>query len=121
MEIIKKDGQFVVPCREWAAIHLGKDITYSYRSKRNAVRTVEDPKRNTLTSLCFYSERLFTRVCVLETLLGRIAKECDSYDFDVRDSEFGGSVAGDDTVSAGGGEDSTAGGTRGESGSDTAD
>jgi hypothetical protein len=89
MSVVPDGENFVVPCREWAAIHLGLPITFDYRTKRNAQRAVNDPKRNTMTSLCFYAQSMFTRVCVLETLLGRIKKEALSYDFDDVSRDFG--------------------------------
>ena len=89
MSVVADGENFVVPCREWAAIHLDLPITYAYRSKRNAERAVNDSKRNTMTSLCYYAQSMFTRVCVLETLLTRIKKEATSYDFDDVSGDFG--------------------------------
>jgi hypothetical protein len=99
MEIQQKGGLFVVPCREWAAVHLGKDITYAYRNKRNALRAATDPKRNTVTTLCYYSQQLFERVAVLETLLLRIKQISGRYDFDEPDDA--GSTIGDGGLSNG--------------------
>ena len=78
----------MISCREWAAVHLGRDIKYSYRTKRSADRAVKDPKRNLVTKLCDYSEKLFTRVCVLETILLRIKKGTELYDFEDVESAF---------------------------------
>ena len=38
MEILEEGSCFVVPCREWAAVHLDRHIRYSYGTKRNALR-----------------------------------------------------------------------------------
>ena len=89
MSVVPDGENFVVPCREWAAIHLGLPITFEYRTKRNAQRAVNDPKRNTMTSLCYYAQSLYTRVCVCEVLLARIKKEAGSYDFDDVSGDFG--------------------------------
>ena len=134
MSVVKEGELYVIPCREWAAIHLDKDITYEYKSRRNALRAVNDPKRNTLTSLCYYTRSLFTRVCVLETILARIKKEALSYDFDVcgdfwdgsgsaecdcsaaggcGESAAGDGSAGEGTTGADSGDDSTGGSTEG--------
>ena len=116
MEIVQKGNQYIVPCREWAAVHLGRDIKYSYKSKRNAERCVNDPKRNMVTGLCGYTQKLFTRVCVLETILLGIKQQTEHYDFGDADSvisDGGGSdeldkgAAGDDTGTGGGTEGAT--------------
>ena len=102
MEIQRSDdGKFVIPCREWAAVHMGLPITYEYKTKRNAQRAACDPKRNTTTRLCHYAEQLFTRVCVLETTLLSIKLKTDSYDFG-SDDVFG---TGSDGISANGGDE----------------
>jgi len=121
--IVQEGERFVISCREWAAVHLGRDIKYSYRTKRSADRAVKDVKRNLITKLCDYSQKLFTRVCVLETILLRIKKGTELYDFDDVESAFsdGGvsfgintGTAGDDTGSGG----AAAGSGAGASGSD---
>ena len=102
MEIQRSDnGKFVIPCREWAAVHMDLPITYQYKSKRNAQRAACDPKRNTTTRLCHYAEQLFTRVCVLETTLLSIKLKTDSYDFG-SDDVFG---TGSDGISTNGGDE----------------
>ena len=122
--MIQREGdRFVISCREWAAMHLERDIKYSYRTKRSAERAVKDVKRNLITKLCDYSQKLFTRVCVLETILLRIKKGTELYDFDDVESAFSdGGVsfgfnsgpAGDDTGSGG----SASGSAGGACGSD---
>ena len=89
MEIQQNGELFIVQCREWAAVHLGKDITYAYRNKRNALRAATDPKRNTITTLCYYSMQLFERVAVLESLLLKIKQTTNRYDFDDAESIIG--------------------------------
>ena len=101
MEILKSGGKFVIPCREWAAMHMDMDLTYEYKTKRNAQRAACDPKRNTATRLCHYAQQLYTRVCVLETTLLSIKKKTDSYDFGP-DDVFG---TGSDGVSSDGGDE----------------
>ena len=96
MTIRQEGDRFVIPCREWAAVHLGLDITYSYKTRRNALRAVHAGKRNQVTKLCHYMQRLYARVCALEITLCRAKKEIDSYDFDAADSiSCGDSEAGD--------------------------
>ena len=82
MEVTKEGSVFVVPCREWMSLHLDRDITYAYRNKRNALRAAQDPKRNLVTTLCYYGQCLYERVAVLETILLRIKKSTDGYAFD---------------------------------------
>ena len=82
MEIVQEeDGRFTIPCREWASVHMDLNLTHSYKSKRNAERAALDPKRNQTTRLCHYAEQLYSRVCVLETILLRIKQQTNSYDF----------------------------------------
>ena len=132
--MIQQEGdRFVISCREWAAMHLGRDIKYSYRTKRSAERAVKDVKRNLITKLCDYSQKLFTRVCVLETILLRIKKGTELYEFDDVESAFsdGGvslgfdtGAAGDDTSSSGavaGSEGGVGGADAGFGGSDGSD
>ena len=123
--IVQEGERFVISCREWAAVHLGRDIKYIYRSKRSADRAVKDSKRNLITKLCDYSQKLFTRVCVLETILLRIKKGTELYDFDDVESAFSdGGVslgfdrfaAGDDSCSGGAAEGSGAGASGADSG-----
>ena len=103
MEIEEEGSCFVVPCREWAAVHLDRHIRYSYGTKRNALRAANDKKRNLVTTLCYYSQCLYERVAVLETILLRIKKATNSYDFDDADSviDDGGSAGGVDTGATG--------------------
>ena len=119
MEIVKEGNQYVVPCREWAAVHLGRDIKYSYRSKRNAERCVNDPKRNMVTGLCDYTQKLFTRVCVLETILIGIKQQTEHYDFGDADSIVSDCGGSDELDKGATGDDTgTGGGTAGATGSD---
>ena len=104
MEIKQENGKFVIPCREWAAVHMELPLTYEYKSKRNAQRAACDPKRNTTTRLCHYAQQLYTRVCVLETTLLSIKQTTDRYDFG-SDDVFG---AGSDCGSINGGDEGTA-------------
>ena len=117
MSIEKVDDRFVIPCREWAAVHLGLDITYSYKTKRNADRAVHCPKRNQITQLCHYMLRLYTRVCHLELIVLRVNKEISAYNFDACDSIIGSDSGAGDKDAAGGGEGSGEGGitTEGDS------
>ena len=110
MSVEKVDDRFVIPCREWAAVHLGLDITYSYKTKRNAVRAVQCEKRNQVTQLCHYMQKLYTRVCHLEIILLRVNKEISAYDFDACDSVIGGDSGTGDKTAAGGGEGTGGGG-----------
>ncbi len=82
MEIQKEGGKFTIPCREWVAVHLDLPITYEYGSKRNAQRAATDPRRNTLTRVCDYAQRLFNRVVWLEHNLFQVKKITERYDFD---------------------------------------
>ena len=116
----------MISCREWAAVHLGKPIKFQYRTRRSAERALKDPKRNMVSNLCDYAQKLFTRVCVLETILMRIKKGTQLYDFDNADSVggdgeesigFDSGFAGDDSGSGG----STAGPGEGSAGSDGGD
>ena len=86
MEVQQEGSVFVLPCREWMSLHLDRPITYSYQSKRNAVRASRDPKRNLVTSLCYYGQCLYERVCCLETILLGIKSKTDLYDFDDAES-----------------------------------
>ena len=106
MSIQKVDERFVIPCREWAAVHLGLDMTYSYKTKRNALRAVQCAKRNHVTQLCHYMQKLYTRVCHLEIILMRVNKEITAYDFDACDSFAGSDSGAGDKATEGGGEGS---------------
>ena len=110
MEIVHgPDGRFTIPCREWASVHMDLNLTYKYKTRRNAERAALDPKRNQTTRLCHYAEQLYSRVCVLETILLRIKQQTNRYDFgpDVIGPEFDGrstdgeraGASGDDTRS----------------------
>ena len=103
MEIEEEGSCFVVPCREWAAVHLDRHIRYTYGTKRNALRAANDKKRNLVTTLCYYSQCLYERVAVLETILLRIKKATNSYDFDDAESIIGdgGSTGGVDSGATG--------------------
>ena len=77
---------------------MGLNIAYSYANKRNAERAALDPKRNQTTRLCFYAEQLYTRVCILETILLQVKKQTDRYDFEsdvIGSDRDGGSVNGE--------------------------
>ena len=115
MEIQQNGNLYVVPCREWAAVHLGRDITYEYRSKRNALRAATDPKRNTVTMLCYYAMQLFERVAVLETLLLRIKKTTERYDFDDVESIIGNGAVSDEHDTGSSAVDTESGGRIGGS------
>ena len=125
MQVQKEGSFFVVPCREWMAVHLDRDITFAYRNKRNAVRAANDPKRNLVTSLCFYGQCLYERVAVLETLLLRIKKSTDAYDFDEADAGSiigdGGSIVGEHSGSEGADRGSRAGVAATEAGDEGTD
>ena len=105
MEIVQEeDGRFTIPCREWASVHMDLNLTHSYKSKRNAERAALDPKRNQTTRLCHYAEQLYSRVCVLETILLRIKQQTNRYDFgpDAIGLELdGGSTDGECAVASG--------------------
>ena len=118
MEIQKIGKKWVIPCREWANVHLGMEgLTYEYSSKRNAQRAATDPKRSQTTNLCAYAQAVYERVCLLETLLLGIKQTTNSYDFDEPDagswSDSGDAVsgcegaAGDDTDVGGSAEGAT--------------
>ena len=106
MSVEKVADRFVIPCREWAAVHLGLDITYNYKTKRNAERAVKCPKRNQVTQLCHYMQRLYARVCHLEIILLRVNKEIADYDFNACDSTTGSDAGTGDKTVEGGGEGS---------------
>ena len=99
MEVTKEGSVFVVPCREWMSLHLDRDITFAYQNKRNALRAAQDPKRNLVTTLCYYGQCLYERVAVLETILLRIKKSTNAYDFDDAGTTIsdGGSAGGFDS------------------------
>ena len=105
------------------SLHLDRHITYSYRNKRNAVRAANDPKRNLVTSLCYYGQCLYERVACLETILLGIKQKTNLYDFDnVESIELDGGSAGRiDTGAAG--SDCESGGcvTRAEAGDEGTD
>ena len=105
MSIEQNNGRFVVPCREWASVHLGLDLPYSYKTKRNAVRAMQRDS----TRLCHYMQRCYARVCALEIILCRAKKELDSYALNVPDTlSCGDSESGDTGASesgAGAGDD----------------
>ena len=105
MEIVQgQDGRFTIPCREWASVHMDLKLTYSYKSRRNAERAALDPKRNQTTRLCHYAEQLYSRVCVLETILLRIKQQTNRYDFgpDAIGSELDGGPADGECAGASG-------------------
>ena len=116
MSIEKVDDRFVIPCREWAAVHLGLDITYSYKNKRNATRAVRSGKRNHITQLCHYMQKLYARVCHLEIIMMRISKEVSAYSLDASDSFVGSDSGEGDKAAEGGGEGSIEGGPEPEGG-----
>ena len=105
MEIVQgEDRRFTIPCREWANVHMGLNLTYSYKNKRNAERAALDPTRNQTTRLCHYAEQLYERVCVLETILVRIKQQTNRYDFgpDAVGSELDGGSANGECAGASG-------------------
>ena len=105
MEIVEEeDGRFTIPCREWASVHMDLNLAFSYKTRRNAERAALDPKRNQTTRLCHYAEQLYSRVCVLETVLLAIKQQTNRYDFgsDAVGPEFdGGSADGECAGSSG--------------------
>ena len=121
MEITQTENGYVVPCRQWASEHLGLDMKYEYRTKRNALRATTCPKRNQKTRLAYYAKQCYDRVVHLELIFMSFIEKLDSYDF----SEFdagesfcdGGSAGGVDFETAG--DDSRSGsGSEGCSGED---
>ena len=98
MLVEHKDDKWIVSCREWACIHLGLDIRYQYKSKRNAMRAGS----SNLTRVCHYTQKLYARVCHLEIILLNLKKEISHYDFDVADSIVGSDVTTGDTGVEGG-------------------
>ena len=100
MQVLRENDSYVIPCREWAAVHLGRNIKYQFRSKGNAWRAIRDPTRNLLTVMCYELMQVHTRLTLAEYLLMNIKNEVSTYEFDVVESDgHGGSAAGDGSVS----------------------
>ena len=121
MEITQTENGYVVPCRQWASEHLGLDMKYEYRTKRNALRATACPKRNQKTRLAYYAKQAYDRVVQLELIFMSLIEKLDSYDFsDFNAGESfcdGGSAGGVDFETAG--DDSRSGsGSEGGSGED---
>jgi hypothetical protein len=72
VRIKQEDGYWVVPCRDFAAVQLGKNIRSRYRTKGNAVRAILNPNYNTITLLCHNLEQLYTRLAYCENLLFKV-------------------------------------------------
>ena len=114
MEVVQKGDYFVIPCREWAAVHLDRDIQYQFRTKGNAWRAIKDDKRNLLTIMCADLMQIYTRLTLAELILFEIIKKVDHYDFDTyvgRSDRDVGSTTGDGSIS--GTDDSGTGGAAG--------
>ena len=111
MSIEQRGETWVVPCREWAALHLDIDIRYEFSCRKNAQRAVSLSRRNKITQLCHYMQKLYCRVCACEITMMRAKKELASYDLDVADSVLGSLSGGEDSGTVGSGEVSIGGGS----------
>ena len=110
--MIEKEGDFyAIPCREWAAMHLGRKITHRYRTKSNALRAVRDPSRNLVTCLCKELLDVYTRLAQCELILFRIYKQAGAYDTSiyVREPVGDAGIPDGDDISAGGGNTGSGG------------
>ncbi len=105
MQITQTADGYEVPCRRWAAEHMGIEMKYAYRTKRNALRATACPKRNQKTRLAHYAKQCYDRVVHLELTILSLLSKLNAYDFSDFDvGEFicdGGSAGGDDFEAAG--------------------
>ena len=62
VRIVKRFGQWHIPCREFVAVQLDRDIPCRYRTKSNAIRAVTNEKHNLITLLCHNIETLYARL-----------------------------------------------------------
>ena len=77
VRIVRRGDNWVIPCREFAAVQLDKPIRYRYRTRGNAVRAVLNSKYNMTTLLCHNIEELYTRLTYAENLLWKIKRIAD--------------------------------------------
>ena len=121
MQITQNPDGYEVPCRRWAAEHIGLDLKWQYRTRRNALRATACPLRNQKTRICHYAKQCYDRVVQLELIIMGLLDKLQAYDFsdfNVGESERdGGSAGGLDFGSAG--DDSRFGdGVAGDAGED---
>ena len=83
VKIVQQGEFWVIPCREFAAVQLGRNIRFRYRTKANATRAVLNGKYNLLTNLCFNLEQLYTRLTMCENLLFKIKTHTSHFTEDV--------------------------------------
>ena len=80
--VVKYGDQWHVPCREWASVHMGREIKSLYRTKGNAIRAVQCPERNLLTEMCHRLEQMYTRLCYVENVVFKIKRILQTVDLD---------------------------------------
>ncbi len=81
MQITQTADGYEVPCRRWAAEHMGIEMKYAYRTKRNALRATACPKRNQKTRLAHYAKQCYDRVVHLEIIILSLLSKIKAYDF----------------------------------------
>ena len=80
--VVKSGDEWLIPCREWASIHMDRPVKSRYRTKGNAIRAVQCPDRNLLTELCHRLEQMYGRLCLVEHTLFKIGRMVKAFDFD---------------------------------------
>ena len=81
--VVKCGDEWLVPCREWASIHMDRPVTSRYRTKGNAIRAVQCPDRNLMTELCHRLEQMYRRLCFVENSLFKIKYMLQKIDLDL--------------------------------------
>ena len=123
VRIVKRLGRWVIPCREFVAVQLERDIPCHYRTKSNAVRAVTNERHNLITLLCHNIETLYARLGSLEKNMRDLANQSDVRGLDITcAAAVSGSCwpGGDNGATRGDNEGGTGGkGDTGDGGSDT--
>ena len=105
MQITENSEGFEVPCRRWAAEHIGLNLKWQYRTRRNALRATACPLRNQKTRLCHYAKQCYDKVVQYELIIMSLLDKLQNLEFnefDVGQSQRdGGSVGGLDFGVAG--------------------
>ena len=81
--VLKSGGQWHVPCREWASIHMDRYVKSRYRTKGSAIRAIQCPERNLMTELCHRLEQMYQRLCYVENALFKIKYMLQKIDLDL--------------------------------------
>ena len=81
MSILIEENQegYTVAVREWASDQIGRDIKHTYKNKSNAIRSIRDENRNTITLLCQLAWENARRASQLEQIMLRLSKQIQSY------------------------------------------